>query len=307
MHRSFLKRFPLFIWLLFAVSSVSSFHPDTGGQRRSLIEVRWFSSVLLRGGRGLQADVAVCGEHSLCSGHTGFAPYGGVCAFPVYPAQAPGCSIWSGPCVDAVPVFGSSTKARIRLRLRFVPSPASAVQAARGVGALSPMRRAVSLAPARAAGRVPAACFCLEELASSRDPPRRRILRKSLDRTRGLFAGWEGVASLGLSLPLSPPPASYLQRGRGGSSLEFLSPLVLRTAGGVFGLVNFSSLSHSLKELPPTALRAFGPVLTLSNAARSSPFRPYLLVAGAGVWSTLMLGVAFRHVICGPYLIFPPS
>ena len=71
--------------------------------------------------------------------------------------------------------------------------------------------------------------------------------------------------------------------------------------------VNFSLLFHSLKKLPPTALRAFGPVLTLSNAARSSPFRPHLLVAGAGVWSIFLLGVAFRHVICGPYLIFLPS
>ena len=69
----------------------------------------------------------------------------------------------------------------------------------------------------------------------------------------------------------------------------------------------FLSLSHSLKNLPPTALRAFWPVLTLSNAAHSSPFRPHLLVAGAGVWGTFLLGVAFRHVICGPYLISPPS
>ena len=30
----------------------------------------------------------------------GLAPYRGVCAFPVYTAQAPGCSIWSGPCVE---------------------------------------------------------------------------------------------------------------------------------------------------------------------------------------------------------------
>ena len=68
---------------------------------------------------------------------------------------------------------------------------------------------------------------------------RRSGLRKSLDRTRGLFAGWEGVASLVLSLPLSPPPASYLQRGWAGSSLEFLSPFVLQTAGSVLRLVNF--------------------------------------------------------------------
>ena len=72
----------------------------------------------------------------------------------------------------------------------------------------------------------------------------------SLSTGRGLFAGWERVASLGLSFPLSPPPAPYLQRGWGGSSLEFLSPFVLRTAGGVFRPVNFSSLSHSLKKSP---------------------------------------------------------
>ena len=76
---------------------------------------------------------------------------------------------------------------------------------------------------------------------------------------------------------------------------EFLSPLVLRTAGGVFWPVNFSSLSPSLKKLPPTALRAFGPVPTLRNAVCFSPYRPLLLVAGAGVWGTFLLGVAFRH------------
>ena len=74
-------------------------------------------------------------------------------------------------------------------------------------------------------------------------------LRKSLDRNRGLFAGWEGVASLGLSLPLSPPPASYLQRGWGSSSLEFLSPFVLRTSGGVFRPVNFSLALPQFKKI----------------------------------------------------------
>ena len=100
--------------------------------------------------------------------------------------------------------------------------PRQAAQAARG------------LAPSPRARRAP----------SLRGPSERRQsgLRKSLDRNRGLFAGWEGVASLGLSLPLAPPPASFLQRGWGGSSLEFLSPFVLRTAGGVFRPVNFSGL-----------------------------------------------------------------
>ena len=48
-----------------------------------------------------------------------------------------------------------------------------------------------------------------------------------------------------------------------------------------------------------------GPVLTLSNASGSSLFRPHLLAADAGVWGTFLLGVAFRHVICGFYLLFP--
>ena len=117
---------------------------------------------------------------------------------------------------------------------------------------------------------------------------RRSGLRKSFDRNRGLFAGWEGVASLGLSLPLAPPPASYLQRGWGGSSLEFLSPLVLRTAGGVFRPVNFSSLSHSLKKAPSDC----------SQGLRASPYpkqcRPLLSVppplAGGGCGR---LGVLF--------------
>ena len=56
-------------------------------------------------GGALQTDITVRGEHSPCSGHTGFAPYRGVCAFPVYPAQAPSCSIWSGPCVECSSSF----------------------------------------------------------------------------------------------------------------------------------------------------------------------------------------------------------
>ena len=48
-----------------------------------------------------------------------------------------------------------------------------------------------------------------------------------------------------------------------------------------------------------------GWVLTLSNAARSSPFHPYLLVADAGAWGTFLLEAAFRNIICGFYLFFP--
>ena len=101
----------------------------------------------------------------------------------------------AGPALSAVPVFRSSTKARIRLRLRFVPSPASAVQAARGL-APSPRCGAPfpSAAPARAAGRVSGSLSI---------------------GTRGLFAVWEEVASLGLSLPLSPPRCLLHPAGMG--------------------------------------------------------------------------------------------
>ena len=137
-----------------------------------------------------------------------------------------------------------------------------------------------STAPARAAGQVSG----------------------SLQTGTGLFAGWEGVASLGLSLPLSPPPASYLQQGWGGSSLEERVSQSLCFANrqrcvpaGQF----FSRSPTVLKNLPPTALRAFWPVLTLRNAAGSSPFRPLLsvrpllLVAGSGVWGYFSAGSCF--------------
>ena len=131
-------------------------------------------------------------------------------------------------------------------------------------------------------------------------------LRKTLDRNQACWVGGGGFPGAEFAPFPSPLPPSSSGDGPG-SSLEFLSPFVLRTTGGVFRLVNFSLLSYNLKKLPQTALRAFRPVLTLSNASRSSSFRPHLLVAGEGVWSTFLLGVAFRHVICGPYLISPPS
>ena len=72
-----------------------------------MILFRFASSVQSCCGEGgaLQTEIAVCGEHFPGSSHTGFAPYRDVCAFPVYTAQAPGCSIWSGPCVECCSSF----------------------------------------------------------------------------------------------------------------------------------------------------------------------------------------------------------
>ena len=52
--------------------------------------------------------------------------------------RLPAALYGAGPALSAFPVFGYSTTARIWLRLRVVSSPASAAQAARGLGGLSP-------------------------------------------------------------------------------------------------------------------------------------------------------------------------
>ena len=54
-------------------------------------------SVVLPGGRLTANTTGMCGERSQCLGRPGFAPAHGVCAFPVYTAQAPGCS--AGNCL----------------------------------------------------------------------------------------------------------------------------------------------------------------------------------------------------------------
>ena len=67
-------------------------------------------------------------------------------------------------------------------------------------------------------------------------------------------------------------------------------------------------LSHSLScyvTLAPSDCPQ-GVRAGLSNAAHSSPIHSHLLVVDAGVWGTFLLGVIFRHVICGFYLFFLP-
>ena len=100
-------------------------------------------------------------------------PLTGVCAFPVFTAQAPGCSIWSGPALHAVPVFGYSTNGRTRLHLLsagFVPSLAEAAQATRSLmGGLSPVRCAFS--PPRPQPQFPSAPVGCMRIVFSRDPP----------------------------------------------------------------------------------------------------------------------------------------
>ena len=62
----------------------------------------------------------VCGECSQCLRHTGFAPTQGVCAFPVYTAQAPGCS--AGELSKAGPGLRALPRSKL-LRFRFLGTP----------------------------------------------------------------------------------------------------------------------------------------------------------------------------------------
>ena len=152
-------------------------------------------------------------------------------------------------------------------------------------------------------------------------------LRKSSVRN------WEPVCSLvggavsGAKFAPFPSPLPPAGDGLVHSWLALLwncsvLPLFCERAGSVFrwrfSPVNFLSLaipqfkflSHDSSLWLPSG--HLGPVLTLSNAARtlsnaagSSPFSPHLLVADAGVWGTFLVGIAFRHVICGFYLLLP--
>ena len=141
MHRSFLKRFPLFIWLLFAVSSSLRCLISALAQAcRGGLLFRFASSVESCCGVGgaLQADVAVYGAHSPCSGHTGFAPLTGVCAFPVYTAQVPGCSIWSGPCVECSISLGLLHKSADSVAPAFCVFPGLSGSGSQGLGCTLP-------------------------------------------------------------------------------------------------------------------------------------------------------------------------
>ena len=69
----------------------------------------------------LQTNITgICGESSQCLGHTGFAPTHGVCAFPVYTAQASGCS--AGELSKVGPGLCALSRSKL-LRFRFLGIP----------------------------------------------------------------------------------------------------------------------------------------------------------------------------------------
>ena len=123
-----------------------------------------------------------------------------------------------------------------------------------------------------------------------------------------------GCGPWGRACPFPLPPASW--RGWAGPQPASSSGLAqsLCSVNGrqcvrwlifslSFAVPQFKLVSHKSSLRLPSG--DSGLVLTLSNAACSSPFCPHLLAADAGVWGTFLLGVAFRHVICEFYLFFP--
>ena len=76
-------------------------------------------------GGALQTNVTgLCGEHLQCSSHTGFTPAHWCVFSPSALLRLPAALYGVGPALRVAPVFGYSTKARTRLGLSFVPSPA---------------------------------------------------------------------------------------------------------------------------------------------------------------------------------------
>ena len=72
-------------------------------------------------GETLQTNITgMCGECSQCLGHSGFAPTHRACAFPVYTAQAPGCS--AGELSKVGPGFRALPRSK-PLRFRFLGTP----------------------------------------------------------------------------------------------------------------------------------------------------------------------------------------
>ena len=287
---------------------------------------------MLRGGRGAP-DRYHWRVWGALSAPLGLHPVTGVC-FPCVHCSGSRLLYREWPWVACGSSFPSSTKAQALLGLRSVPSPARAAQAARSLtGTLSPgvVRLLPSTVPASVstcAGRVHLVSvlgswsLSVTLLADVNHPESQEVFGYKLGACLQFGRGcrlWGRVCAFPLL------PASRLWRGLAGpppasSSLEVLSlSFVLWMAGRqcvplALLPVNFLSLSLSIPQFKllsqVSSLRLPsghpGLVLTLSNAARSSPFSPHLLVVDASVRGAFLLGVAFRHVICGFYLFFLP-
>ena len=121
MHLSLPKQVPLFILassvckylqcLIYALTQGDKVVTYLGSLVQSCC---WEGEILQTNTTGM------CEECSQCLGHTGLAPAHGMCAFPVYTAQAPGCS--AGELSKAGPGLRALPRSKL-LRFRFLGTP----------------------------------------------------------------------------------------------------------------------------------------------------------------------------------------
>ena len=206
------------------------------------------------GSAGRCRQMSLCvGGHSPCSGHTGFAPYRGVCAFPVYTAQAPCCSVRSGPCVECSSSFRVLHESADSVAPAFCAFPGLSGSGSQRLG--RPLPSAAPASVFARAGRMPAACVCSQELASSCGWWRMSTiqnLRESLDRNWRPVCSVGGDVVSGAEFAPFPSPLPPTSSGDGLVCLRlallwsFSVHLFCEQAGSVFGLVNFLSCSPTV-------------------------------------------------------------
>ena len=165
----------------------------------------------------------MCGPCSQCLGHTVFAPTHGVCAFPVYTAQAPGCSAGElskpGAGLRSLPrshplrfrFSGAPQRHRLGGACVLCPSQVGAAQATWCLAsALSPGGQCVLSPPQSQLQREHrlrcAVCLLWGAHLSLRPSWWMSIVqdpRKTWLATGGLLTVWWRMPSLGPSLPLA--------------------------------------------------------------------------------------------------------
>ena len=162
---------------------------------------RFSCSVMLRGGRGtadkchwrVWGALAVFRPHWVC-------PRSRVCAFPIYSAQAPGCSIWSQPCVACGSSFWVFHKSADSVGPAVCALPGLSSSGSPELdrctlpGAVHLLPSAGPASVSSRASRERAPCVCSRELASIHDPPGgcrpSRISGSLWLETGSLFAVW---------------------------------------------------------------------------------------------------------------------
>ena len=155
-------------------------------------------SVVLWGGRGTADMSLACVGSTRSVPATLGLPRSRACALPINAAQAPGFSLWSGPCVACGSSFWVFYKSTDSVGPAFCAFPAQAAQAARSLtGAVSPGAVCLlpSVVPASVSLHVSRVCApCSRALVSSCNPSGRcqpsRISGSLWLETGSLFAVW---------------------------------------------------------------------------------------------------------------------